>query len=441
MNHTAEETAVSEKNQKFWQRTRGGIVTYLATLKMFSRNARLFLIGSFLMGVNFHVFQLLLNLYLKELGFVESQIGLVISARAMGSTLLAIPIAIFLSRVKLKPLLLTGCIMMAGFSYFITTMDELILLIGFSLLTGMSFAFFRVAGGPFYMRNSTSIERTHLFSLSFGMMMLAGMVGSLFSGKLVLILADFTGDLISGYRYTLYLGVAASILALIPFSLVKANPPSANESKISLDMNQIRSRGGFYFKITIANFIVGLGAGLIIPFLNLYFRDRFGQPPDRITFFYFMAHLVMLVGIMIGPVMAKKMGLVRAVVTAQLSSIPFMFILSYSDFLPLVLLAFVLRAGLMNIGVPIITNLAMELSEKSEQGLVSALLMVAWTSAMMISSALGGVLIENFGYTTTINITIVIYLVSTLIFYSLFKHAETRQDGKEPWTLVREAIG
>ncbi len=255
-----------------------------------------------------------------------------------------------------------------------------------------------------------------------------------------LIEQKFTGDIVSGYRYTLYLGIVASILALIPFSMVKANPPSAEERNISFNMKQIKSRGGFYFKITIANFIVGLGAGLIIPFLNLYFRDRFSQPPDRITFFYFLAHLVMLIGIMIGPIMAKKIGLVRAVVTAQLSSIPFMLILSYSDFLPLVLLAFVLRAGLMNIGVPIITNLAMELSEKSEQGLVSALLIVAWTSALMISSAFGGVLIEHYGYTVTINITIVIYLLSTLIFYSLFKNVETRQNGKQRWTLVREAV-
>ncbi|MEE8404996.1 MAG: hypothetical protein V3S17_06365, partial [candidate division Zixibacteria bacterium] len=99
MKHTAEKTEVSEKPQNFWQYSRGGVVSYLATLRMFSRNARLYLIGSFLMGVNFHVFQLLLNLYLKELGFVESQIGLVISARALGATLLAIPVAIILSRV------------------------------------------------------------------------------------------------------------------------------------------------------------------------------------------------------------------------------------------------------------------------------------------------------------------------------------------------------
>ena len=125
MNHTAEKIEVTEKQQNFWQRSRGGIVSYLTILRMFSRNARLYLIGSFLMGVNFHVFQLLLNLYLKELGFVESQIGLFISARALGATLLAIPVAIILSRVKLKPLLLTGCIIMAGFSYFITTLDVL----------------------------------------------------------------------------------------------------------------------------------------------------------------------------------------------------------------------------------------------------------------------------------------------------------------------------
>ena len=193
MNHTAEKIEVTEKQQNFWQRSRGGIVSYLTILRMFSRNARLYLIGSFLMGVNFHVFQLLLNLYLKELGFVESQIGLVISARALGVTLLAIPVAMILSRVNLKPLLLTGCIMMAGFSYFITTMDELFLLMGFSLLPGMSFASFRVASGPFYMRYSTSVESTHLFSLSFGMMLLSCSVGSVFSEMLFFILTCFTG--------------------------------------------------------------------------------------------------------------------------------------------------------------------------------------------------------------------------------------------------------
>lgn len=430
----------SQSDLTIVRRIKSGVSDYLASVRLFSRNARLYLIGSFLMGVNFHIFQLLLNLYLKELGFAESSIGLVISARAVGMTIAAIPIAFVLSKVKLKPLLIIGAFLLSIFSFFITSFEMMGLLVGFSILSGISFSFFRVAGAPFYMRNSTSVERTHLFSFNFGMMLLAGMVGSLFAGKIVVVIAGITGDLIQGYRYTLYLGVLSSLLAFIPFSRIKASNPSDEENKISLNLKQLKQRGIYYLKISSANFIVGLGAGLIIPFLNLYFRDQFSQPPDKITFYYFLSHLVMLAGIMAGPVIANKVGLVRTVVLTQLASIPFMLVLSFSNFLPLVVFAFVMRAGLMNIGVPLITNLGMELSKKSEQGLVNALLMVAWTSSWMVSAALGGFLIEKFGYTFTINVTISIYVFSSILFYYLFKNAEAKIDGSGRWSILTKEI-
>ncbi len=440
MNHSVEQVASKQPSVKWPGRIKSDFADYLAHLRLFSRNARLYLIGSFLMGVNFHVFQLLLNLYLKELGFAEGSIGLVVSARAVGMTLAAIPIAYVMSKLKLKPILIAGSILLSIFSFFITSSEMLALLAGFSILCGISFSFFRVASGPFYMNNSTAAERTHLFSFNFGMMLLAGMIGSLFSGKIVMIITGLTGDLILGYRYTLYLGIASSLLAAIPFMLVKTAKPAVDENRIVLSRDQFRRRGKFYLKISSANFVVGLGAGLVIPFLNLFFRDRFSQPPDKITFFYFLSHLAMLVGIIAAPVLAKKIGLVRTVVITQLASIPFMFILSFSHSLPLVLGAFILRAGLMNIGVPIITNLGMELSQKSEQTLVNALLMTAWTFSWMVSAALGGSLIEHFGYTYTINITISIYVFSSIMFYYLFKDIEIKQDGAKRWSIVCEDI-
>jgi predicted MFS family arabinose efflux permease len=390
------------------------------------------------MGINFHVFQLLFNLYLKELGFDESNIGFVISSRAVGMTLIAIPAAIILSRIKLKPILLASCFLFALFTFFITSYTQMEFLIGFSILSGMAFAFYRVAAGPFYMRNSTEVERTYLFSVSFGMMIMAGMVGSVTSGKIVTIIADLTGDIIIGYRYTLYAGIFGSLLALFPFYKIKAAAPSAEENRIYINRKQLKRRGKFYFKVTIANFLVGLGAGLIIPFLNLYFRDRFNLEPDTIGLFYFFVALSMMMGSLSGPVLAKRFGLVRAVVITQLVSIPFMFILAYSYFLPIVVLAFVLRAGFMNLGVPIVTNLGMELSDKKEQGLVNALLMISWTSSWMISSAVGGHLIEAYGYTITINITIALYLMSTALFYTFFRKAEVKTDATPRWAIIRE---
>lgn len=442
--HGVTEPSSNHSTQKFTEkssvnRVKRAALDYLGHLRLFSRNARLYLIGSFLMGVNSHVFNLLLNLYLREQGFLEGDIGLVVSARAVGMSAVAIPIAILLSKVKLKPILLGASVCFALFSFFLSSVHELYLLISFACLSGMAFSFFRVASAPFYMRNSTSQERTHLFSFSFGVMLLSGMVGSIGSGKLVTIIGDRTGDIIAGYQWTLLIGIGIGLLSLIPFFLIKSASPSAEENRINWSLEQFKNRGGFYFRISSINFLIGLGAGLIIPFLNLYFRDRFKLGPDMIGFYYFIVQFSMLAGTLSGPVLVRKFGLVRTVVMTQLLSIPFMLILSYSYFLPLAVLAFIVRGGLMNLGVPILTNLGMELAQKKEQGLVNALLQVGWTSGWMISSAVGGSLIQKQGYTFTMNVTIIIYIMASIAFYKFFGKAETKQTGVPGWRLVQES--
>lgn len=429
-----------DSSHSLLEQFKNGVADYWYHIKLFNRNSRLYLLGSFLIGLNFNVFQLLLNLYLKDLGFVENQIGFVLSARAVGMTLIAIPAAFILSRVKLKPILLSSCVTLAIFSYFICSVNTLELMIGFMVLNGMSFAFYRVAAGPFYMRNSTEKERTYLFSLNFAMMILAGMVGSGISGKMVTVVTDLTGDIILGYKYTMYGGIVMGLLAMIPFFMIKAAKPSAEENRINLSREQLKRRGKFYLKIIAVNFFVGSGAGLIIPFLNLYFRDRFKLGPDTIGYYFFFVSLAMVLGSAAAPVLAKRFGLVRTVVFTQLASIPFLLVLSYSYIVALSFFAFVFRAGLMNMGSPIVTNLSLELSEKSEHGLVNALLMVSWTSSWMLSTAIGGSLIHHFGYTITMDITVVLYLMSTLVFFRFFRSAETKTDSSPRWVVNRESL-
>ena len=419
-------------------RIRRGAADYSHHLGLFSRNARLYLLGSFLMGVNFQVFMLLLNLLLKEVGYVEGDIGLVASSRAVGMSMIAIPAGILLSRVRLKPILIASCVLFAFFSYFIASTQQLYLLLGFSMLSGMAFSFYRVAAGPFYMRNSTPTERTYLFSFSFGTNMMAGIIGAAGAGRLAAVIGERSGDMIWGYQCTLYIGIGVSLLALIPFLLIRSAAPSKDENRITLTRAQFRKRGRFYGKVFITNFMIGMGAGLIIPFLNLYFRDRFNLAPDTIGLYYSIVHGSMLIGTLAGPVLVKRFGLVRTVVITQVLSIPFMAMLSYTFWLPLAVVAFVLRGGLMNLGVPLVTNLGMEMAEKQEQGLVGALLMVGWTSSWMVSTAVGGLLIEHYGYTFTMNLTIALYLLSTVIFFRLFRRAEIKNGNGRGWQFARE---
>jgi predicted MFS family arabinose efflux permease len=410
---------------------------YIADVSRFSPNARLYLLGAFLVGINYEVFQLLLNLYLRELAFTDTQIGFVNSFRAVGMTVMAIPAALVLSRVSLRPVLIAAMILLAGASFVVIDSSLYQVVLAFSVVMGMSYTVSRVAAAPFYMQHSTPRERPHLFSFSFGVSLLAAMIGSLTAGKSAAMIGQAVGSMVLGYRYTLIGAVAISLLSLIPFALIRGDGLASDETRIRVSRDLLRRRGSFLLRISMANFLIGAGAGLIIPFLNLYFRDRFGLSPDRIGFFYFCVTGAMFLGTMAGPLLTRKFGLVRAVVLTQLASIPFMLVLSYTYYLPLAFAAFVLRGALMNIGVPLGTHFGMEMCERTEQGLVNALLMVSWTGAWMVSAAVGGRLIDVYGYSITFDITIGLYCLSSIYYYWSFRRAERRTDGSSGWEIVK----
>ena len=93
----------------------------------------------------------------------------------------------------------------------------------------------------------------------------------------------------------------------------------------------------------------------------------------------------------------------------------------------------------MNIGVPITTNLAMEIADDKEHGFVQALLMLSWTSSWMVSTYIGGHLIEVYGFTVTLNITVVMYLLSTLVFFIFFGRIERRNGDQTGWYIPESA--
>jgi MFS family permease len=376
--------------------------------------------------LTFSGYLLLLNLYLREQGSAESFIGMVLSAGAFGMMLTSIPAAYILRRIRLKPILLISTVVYGASILFLTWSPVSNLLVIISFIAGVAMTFYRVAAAPFFMRNSTPRERTYIFSLSFGVSLLASVLGSIAFGWMVTALSETAGGLVQSYRWTFAVSVGLGFLAVIPFAMIRAAAPTAEDKKTIFALSVLKKRFWLYMKLFLPYFIVGTGAGLIIPFLNLYFRDRFGQPPDKIGLFFTAVHLTMLLGILAGPILARKIGMVRTLVTTELLSIPFMIVLAYTYSLPIAFVAFLVRGALMNLGHPIGSNFAMEMVDRSEHALVNALMMFAWTSSWMISTAIGGRLIEKYGYTLPLMITVVLYIVSAILYYAFFRHSEKR---------------
>jgi MFS family permease len=408
------------------------IVDYWGHLKLLSKNARLFLVGIFFVGINWGVFWVLLNLYFKELGFGEDLIGQVLSFTAWGMALVSVPAALIIPRVSIKKILVFS-VVLAGFFYLLqaTLVARTELLVA-SLLLGMSATVARVAAAPFMMRNSTPKERTYLFSLHFGIYMVAGIVGSLGGGQLPGLFSSLGVSGALAFRYALYVSVGLGFLSVIPFLMIKQAKRSDQHSGSGPIWNRkfLAERGVLLFKLCFPFFIVGLGAGFVIPFLNLYFRDRFGVPTGTIGTYFAIQQVSMLGGILAGPVLSKRFGMIKTVVFTQLASIPFMLVLAFTYYLPAAVGAFVFRASLMNMGQPISTNFAMEKVTEKEQALTNALLMLSWTGSWAVSANLGGKLIEAYAFTPPLLITVGLYFVASILYFIFFSSEEDTKMGK-----------
>jgi MFS family permease len=414
------------------------IIDYWGHLKLFSRNARLFLLGIFFVGLNYAIFTLLLNLYFKELGFTEDLIGEVLSWGAWGMTVISVPAALIIPKVQVKKILIISVIFAGIFSLLQASLVERTQLLVASFFLGIMTSVARVAAAPFLMRNSTPKERTYLFSLHFGIYLVAAIVGSLGGGYLPNLFSHYVTLKSMAFRYSLYVSVFLSVLALIPFMMItpekkvekSLTPKRGEDQKYRLRRNLWKERGALFFRLCFPFFILGLGAGLIIPFLNLYFRERFVLSARTIGIFFALLQFFMLAGILMGPLLSKKIGMIKTIVSTQLFSIPFMVVLAFTYNLPAAVACFLFRGALMNMSQPISTNFAMEKVKEKEHALANALLMLSWTASWAASANLGGRLIKAYSFTPPLLITVGLYIISSVLYYLFFSSEEDKKIGK-----------
>ena len=221
-------------------------------------------------------------------------------------------------------------------------------------------------------------------------------------------------------RRTFMKGVmAAGGLAVIPFARIKCAPLAAARRSWR---EYVRARDyRLLGKLCLPAFLVGCGAGLTIPFLNLYFRDRFGQNPEEIGSIFAAAQIFTMAGFLAGPILARRLSHVRAIVTTEFLSIPFFMLLAVADRLWVAVGAFWLRGALMNMNQPVSTAFAMEIVRPEEQAATNSLRMLSWNLSWMVSTAVGGWLIEGHGFTPNMVVTMTLYFTAASLFWTFFR--------------------
>jgi MFS family permease len=183
-------------------------------------------------------------------------------------------------------------------------------------------------------------------------------------------------------------------------------------------------------KFTIQNLFIGLGAGIIVPFLNLYFKDYFHLNSGSIgTIFSISAFFFLFFGLF-GPRVSKKIGILKGAILYELLSIPFLVILGSKPPLVLAVLSFWFRGGLMNAGTPLLSTLQMNLISRGRRGTISGYLIIVDSLSRAFGTLIGGFLIDKYGFGLNFYLTAILYSMSIFYFYRAFKNNKEINHGE-----------
>ncbi len=409
-------------NHFVW-RARRVFATYADRLAAFQPNARLYLLNAIIAGLAMGVFRLLFNFYLLSLGFEKDVVGNLISASSLTALISALPMGYLVDRIGHKPALVAGGMALVVALSVMVAVPVLPVLVAMNIILGLAQSLSGVTTGPFLMENSTDKERVYLFSMGMGVTMTAGFVGNWVGGYLPTWLSGMVGDgptSTAAYAASLYAVGGCGVAALLPLFFMRPKKIPAAERSLFAPFSFLIKNPGLMGKPILPMLITSIGAGLLMPFMNIFFRQVYNQPDPVVGALFAGSSLAMGLGIIIAPPLADRMGKIQLVVITQALSIPFFILMGWAPWFEVSALAYFIRAGLMNMTGPVYQTFVMERAPQNSRAMVASLVSMANSFGWAFSPTISGWIQVNYGFSPVFVLTILFYLISIYFYWRFF---------------------
>ena len=409
----------------------GVIKTYIERVQAFSPNARKYLISIMIYGAGFGIHRILFNFFLRSLGYDETFMGLLSTVSSMSVLIAALPMGYLADRLGRKVSLVISGLVIGAAILLMVIVPTVPILIIMNVLMGVGSSLGSVTSGPFLMENSGDIERTYLFSISSGLRMAAFSVGDWVGGFLPTWFGDLLDvSIVSAKAYSWAIGVAGIlvIIAVIPRLLLERKKLPFDQKSAFAPISYAREHPGMLTKLLLPMFITSIGAGLIMPFMNIFFSNVHNQPDPVIGTMFAWGSLAMGVGLILAPAFADRFGKIRVVVYTQALSIPFLVLLGFSPVFGLSALAYFVRLTLMNMSSPVYQTFVMEQVDSESRAMVASLNSMVHSFGRAFSPVVSGWLQVNYGFGPPFLGTIILYILAIGLYYAFFLHGKKRRD-------------
>jgi MFS family permease len=435
---------------------------YVRSFTGFERDARIFLLTTLVFGVAFSLWWVDFNLYLVALDFDPAFIGVAATVSAAAGVVVAFPASILSDRIgrRLVLALGTGGATLGILGLLLTTEPAAILLC--AAVVGAGTQSFFVVQSPLMMERSRPEHRSELFSLQFAISNVTNVGAALLGGAIAAVLGRAAGAGVgdpSVYRVLLVVMAIAAALATLTVLALRDDRPRRQRDWRTLEQRPLDGWAGepiaarpdhrptaarrsarlgiprpsdprTFWRLLVPGFLVALGAGQVIPFLNVFIEGKFGLDLAALNVVFAITSVGTFIAVMLQPALARRVGKVASVTLVQAASIPFLVVLGFSPVLWTVIAAMTVRNSLMNAGNPIANAFAMEQLRPTERATYAATASLLWSLGWVIAGPWYSFLQDSLGFTGgyTVNFVTIIglYSLATWLYWHWFHGVEAR---------------
>lgn len=410
-------------------------------MRQLSGPARLYLVHTSLLTFGLAVSSLFFNLLLVELGYDRrslalpivgelSLLGLLNSLPVLVAGLSSLPLWWLVSRVGPRPALVAGALLHGASLLGAALWPAPATMLAAVALGGPASVLFQVSAAPFMMRHSGPAERDLLFSLSAGLNIGVAGLGSLVGGFLPGLAAgllDLTPQSAAAYRATFLIAAAIVALAAVPLAVRAGGEARGAEGGAGAEAAGPPAGLGFVLRsalyavrFMVSPLLISCGAALLIPFLNLYFRQRFGAPDEALGAIFAAIGVATGAATLLAPLLSRRMGKMASVVLTQGLAIPCLLLLGLAPSLWLAGAVALLRGALMNMASPLYEAYAMERSPEAARPIVIGLINGAFSAGYIVGPSISAQVQQSYGFAPLFVATAAFYACAALANYLIF---------------------
>ncbi len=355
-----------------------------------------------LMHIGLGISHMVFNLFLKASGLPPELPGQVSSAGSLGLVLGLMPAGWLGDRVGQKPLMLGGMILAGGAELLRILVPSTSALFLGSFLYGLGMAAATVNFLPYLATRVGSEDRLGTVSAASSVTMMAMMVGGLVAGTASDLLRATGWTDAAALRFVLAGG--AGFLLAAGFGVAGLTMDNSRETAEGNQLARELAEGAFhwgralFWRLAVFGSMIGLGAGLFMPYMNLYFVDRYGINYSTVGIISAVGMFLTSAAMLFCPAIVARLGRVQAVAVLQIASLPFLLGISAVPVLAMAMVCLWLRQMLMQSATPIASEIALSIAGPKARGLANSISSTSFQVGAVFGAPIGGLLVKNYGY-------------------------------------------